>query len=276
MLRSMTGFGSCELGLKPFGKVSVEIRSINHKFLEILIHLPEGSLSLEERIKRIIESKIKRGRVTCSINISGTSKAGDVFINKALVKKYMARIKEIKQEFKIEEGVNLDTLINLPGVLTLKEETLSSESLWSRLEGALDIALNNLVKTRSKEGRALEGYLKKQAESLKEKLGNIRERLKKSLKEKLKSFVTDEERAGFLKETDIGEEIDRLQFHIRNFKSKITKDAAIGKELDFIAQEMQREANTLAAKTFDVGVSSLVLQMKGSIEKIREQVQNIE
>jgi len=271
----MTGFGSSEIEILGYGKISVELRSTNHKFLEIILHLPDGSLSLEERIKKIIELKIKRGRVTCGVNVSG-KQAGDASINKELLKKYIDKINSVKKEFKLKDNLELNTLINLPGVLTLGEKRVSPESLWPKLKVALNVAVNNLTQARLKEGSALLGYLKKQAEELKERLSGIKEILKKSLKVRLKGFATDEERSVFLKDTDTTEEIDRLGFHINNFKSKIIASGSVGKELDFIAQEMQREANTLAAKTFDVAVSAQVLKIKSLIEKIREQVQNIE
>ena len=275
MIQSMTGFGSNEIEIPQLGKISVELRSTNHKFLETVLHLPEGSLSLEERIKKTLESKIKRGRVTCAINIANR-RGGEVFINEELLKKYISKVNKIKRQFNINDGLSLDVLIRLPGVLTLEEEKVSPESIWPKLRIAVSAAVNNLVKTRTKEGRALQGYLIAQAEQVKIGLSSIKARLKISLAKKMKTFASDEERSSFLKDTDTTEEIDRLSFHTQNFKTKISKGGSIGKELDFIAQEMQREANTLAAKTFDAAVSSQVLKIKSLIEKIREQVQNIE
>jgi uncharacterized protein (TIGR00255 family) len=132
------------------------------------------------------------------------------------------------------------------------------------------------MKMRHKEGRALFGFLKNRAEALRVNLVIIKIKFKKAIKEKLKYLDTEEERSNFLKDSDITEEIERLAFHIRNFNHKLSKNGPIGKELDFIAQEMQREANTLAAKTFEATISARVVQMKSQIEKIREQVQNIE
>jgi uncharacterized protein (TIGR00255 family) len=271
----MTGYGSFETIIPLLGKASVELRSTNHKFLETVLHLPEGSLSMEERIKKAIESKVKRGRVTFSLNVSAR-REGNVFINKALLKKYITKINSIKNEFMISDGLDMNTLIHLPGVLALEEEKVSPESVWPGLKTAVNAAIDNLVKTRIKEGKALQGYLRKQAEELRLELSTIILKLKRALKDKLKNLTTDEEKASFVKDTDTTEEIDRLCFHIRNFKNKLVKGGAIGKELDFIAQEMQREANTMAAKTFDVSVSAQVLKMKSLIEKIREQAQNIE
>ncbi|MBU1091004.1 MAG: DUF1732 domain-containing protein, partial [Candidatus Omnitrophica bacterium] len=129
---------------------------------------------------------------------------------------------------------------------------------------------------RQKEGRAIGGYLRKRVEIQNQSLEAIKARFKKVIKEKLKLINLDEERASFLKDADITEEIERLGFHIKNFKNKLAKSGPIGKELDFIAQEMQREANTLGAKSIDTKISARAILIKSQIEKIREQVQNIE
>jgi len=275
MLQSMTGFGSKEREIAPFGKISVELRSTNHKFLEIVFHLPEGFLSLEDRIKKEIEKKIKRGRINCAISIVGTQ-ASSVFINRALLKNYMAALNKVKNQFSIREGPSMDTLIHLPGILSLGESGISASKIWPRLSILVKAALDELVKTRSKEGQATQGFLKNRAQALKQDLDFIKSRFGKAIKERLPALATDEERAAFLKDADISEEIERLSFHILNFKNKLSKSAPIGKELDFIAQEMQREANTLAAKTFDVAISGRLIQVKSQIEKVREQAQNIE
>lgn len=275
MINSMTGFGSKEVELKPFGKICVELRSINHKFLETVFHLPEGFLSLEDKLKKQIEVKIKRGRVTCAINISGERTPG-VFINKPLLQDYIHILKNIKEQFQVQDELSINTLAGLPAVLSLEENRIPAANIWPHLKVAINHALDNLVKMRQKEGRALYGYLKKRAEALKRNVGFIKSRFKQAAKEKLKGMKTDEERSSFLKDRDISEEVERLAFHIRNFQNKLSKNGPIGKELDFIAQEMQREANTIAAKSFDMAISARVVQTKSQIEKIREQVQNIE
>jgi uncharacterized protein (TIGR00255 family) len=271
----MTGFGAQEKEVNPFGKISVELRSSNHKFLETVFHLPEALLALEDKIKKEVEREIKRGRVTCAVNILGGNTPG-VFINKALLKNYVSSLRNIQGQFNLKEGLGLDTLISLPGVLSLQENLIPKAKIWPQIKITLVSALAELVKTRQKEGRAIYGYLKSRAGALKTDLDTIKIRFKKVLKEKLGAITTDEERNSFLKETDISEEVERLAFHIRNFKHKLSKNGPAGKELDFIAQEMQREANTLAAKTFDTVISSRVVQIKSQIEKIREQAQNIE
>lgn len=275
MLKSMTGFGSREAEIEPFGKISVELRTSNHKFMETVFHLPPGLLSFEDKIRKAIEAKIKRGRLTCVINLI-SAKSSRAFINKQLIQRYIGLFKEIEKEFGIDAKVDMASLINLPGVLALEEKILSKAGLWPNLKRLVNAALEDLVNMRQKEGTALAGYLKNRTDMLQATLKAIKLRFKEAIKEKLAKLGTEEERSSFLKSADITEEIERLVFHFRNFKSRLAKIGPIGKELDFIAQEMQREANTLAAKSFDVKVSADTVQMKSLIEKLREQVQNVE
>lgn len=271
----MTGFGTKSVEVLPFGKITVELRSSNHKFLETVLHLPEGFLSLEERVKKQIEAEVKRGRVTCVININGSSAPG-VFINDKLLKNYILTLKDVKRRYLIEGEATLDTLIHLPGVLSLAESNIPKERIWPGLKTLLAQALDMLVKMRQKEGRALYKYLKSRAQILKSELEAAQTRFKYVLQNRTAKLNTAEERASFLKDSDISEEIARLEFHIKNFTHKLSKTGPAGKEMDFIAQEMQREANTIGAKSCDSLLSGRVVQIKSQIEKIREQVQNVE
>ncbi len=275
MLKSMTGFGGREGVVSSCGKFSVELRSANHKFLEIVLHAPEGFLSLEDKIKKEIEAKIKRGRVTCAVNIIGGSRP-QVCINEELLKKYIHTLKRIRDELQIKEQLSIDTLVNLPGVLSLSEEKIPAANIWPKLKILLNQAIEDLVKARKKEGCALGSHLGSEVKSLRSGVKVIEARFKKAIKEKIAKLPTDEERNAFLKNADITEELKRLFFHALNIKDKLSKSTPVGKELDFIAQEMQREANTLAAKSCDTLISSRIVQIKSQIEKIREQVQNIE
>jgi len=271
----MTGYGVKEAKVLGGLKICVELRSSNHKFLEIVFHLPEVFLSLEEKIKKEIEAKIKRGRVTCVINITEAFSPG-VFINKQLLKNYIKGLRNIKEEFDIQDEVSMNTLIHLPGVLSLAEKKTPQAQIWPTLKVLVNQTLGDLLRMRQREGRALYVYLKTRSGTLKNHLSFVKARFKKAIKDKIAKMQTDEERASFLKERDITEEIERLGFHIQNFINKISKIGPLGKELDFICQEMQREANTMGAKSFDVGISARVVQIKSQIEKIREQLQNIE
>ncbi len=275
MISSMTGFGSCEAEIDSIGRISVELRCTNHKFLESVFHLPDGLLSLEDKLKKEIEAKIQRGRVFCAVNIKGEEAQG-IFVNRRLLKNYLRELNSIKNELKIKNGLTLDSLIRLPGILSLKENKPAGLHIWEHLLPLLKLALAELLKTRRKEGKALADLLKNRSKLLKKDLILIKQRFVVAAKSKLKKIQAEEERSAFLKSADIAEEIDRLNFHIKNFQHKITKGGPVGKELDFITQEMQREANTLAAKSFDLVISGCAVQMKSQIEKIREQVQNIE
>ncbi|MFC1675125.1 YicC/YloC family endoribonuclease [Candidatus Omnitrophota bacterium] len=275
MLRSMTGFGSREAELKGIGKVLVELRSSNHKFLETVFHLPEGLISLEERLKRIIESRIKRGRVLCIIRIAGGA-ASRVCINKKLLRRYISSLKGVEKKFRVANDINLSALIHLPGVLSLKEGEFSKGKICQQLSKTLSGALDDLIRARQNEGRATHTFLLGRAKTLKRSLEVIRQRFKQAVRRKLARIKTDEERASFLKYSDISEEIERLSYHIKNLTKRLYAVGPIGKELDFITQEMQREANTIGAKSCASGISGKVIYIKSQIEKIREQLQNIE
>jgi len=275
MIFSMTGFGSKQKATALLGKASVEIKSTNHRFLETVFHLPDNLLYLEDRLRKEIEAKVKRGRLVCVISVSG-HKAHHIRINKTLLKEYISVFKNIKNSFGIKDEVSINTVVNMPGVLSIEENKGAGLDIWPTLKPLVSGALGDLLSMRSKEGRALERFLHRRAGFLKNNLELVKSRFKKALKIKLARINTDEERSAFLKDTDVSEEVERLSFHVHNFKGKLTAKGPVGKELDFIAQEMQREANTLAAKSFDARISGMVVQIKSQIEKIREQVQNIE
>ncbi|MDD5115550.1 MAG: YicC family protein [Candidatus Omnitrophica bacterium] len=275
MINSMTGFGSREAEIASVGRICVELRCTNHKFVETVFHLPEGMLSLEDKLKKEIESRVKRGRVFCAVNIKGRGAQG-IFINRKLLKNYLQEFNSLRKEFGIRDGIALDSLIRMPGILSLKEDKPAGMHIWFHLKPLLLQALTELLKTRNKEGRALAALLRKRSELLKRDLCLIRGRFGLAVRRRLSKIKSEDERAAFLKGADIAEEMDRLGFHIKNFQQKIAKGGPVGKELDFITQEMQREANTLAAKSFDLVISGRAVQMKSQIEKIREQVQNIE
>lgn len=275
IISSMTGFGSHEIEIDSIGRISVELKCTNHKFLEAVFNLPDGMISLEDKLKKEIEAKIRRGRIYCSINIRDQAVQG-VAVNRKLLKNYLHELNGLKKEFKIKDGLNLDSLIRLPGVLSLKENNSTGSHIWNKLKPVFLQALTSLLKARQKEGAALAALLKNRSTLLKGDVGFIKQRFTVAIKSRLKAIQVPEERAAFLKGADIAEEIDRLRFHIENFQQKLAGSGSVGKELDFITQEMQREANTLAAKSFDLIISGRAVQMKSQIEKIREQVQNIE
>ncbi|MCM8800760.1 MAG: YicC family protein [Candidatus Omnitrophica bacterium] len=277
MIKSMTGFGAGQKEIRGYGRISLELRSTNHRFLDIVCHLPEGFLGLQEQIKKEIAAKIRRGRLTCVLTPLALEPKR-VFIDKNLLKEYLSELKMVKKEINLNDTLNIETLIHLPGVLSIKEPGLSDDKkrFWSLLKELLNQVLEDLIKMRQKEGKALYVYLNKRIQNIQLILKKLERIFNEKIKLKLLKFRTDEERVNFLKQVDISEELDRLSFHARNFKKSLLKNGSVGKELDFIAQEMQREANTLAAKSFDGEISRRIIKIKTQIEKIREQVQNIE
>jgi len=274
MIQSMTGFGRSEKKIDPFGLISVEIRSINHKFLETVVHVPEGFLSLEDKIKKEIDSRVQRGRITCVVTVSGGS-GRNVAINERLLKKYLSSIKSISNKYHIAGAVNINNLINMPGVLSLTEDRRSVMKIWPQVKMLVTKAVSDLVRMRKKEGQAIVRFLRERNDIIASDLNVVKERFAAVIKQKAAQFPTDAERTAFLKESDINEELERLEYHIHNFQSKLLANSPVGKELDFISQEMQREANTMGAKSCDVQISGKVVQIKSNIEKTREQLQNI-
>lgn len=273
-MQSMTGFGSRETNTS-LGRVTVEIRSANHKSFESVIHLPPGYLSLEDKIRKTLEARLKRGRIMCAVSFSGAAKAS-VHVDEAILRSYMHIIRSVKHTLQMKQDVSMDTIMQLPGVLRLEEKRVSSSVIWSSVLPVVASALEELVRMRAQEGKALCSFLRSRSGLLHKDLLSIKQRFRVMVRNKLRALKTDDERVSFLKNADIAEEIERLTFHIRNFNSKLRKSGPIGKELDFIAQEMQRETNTLAAKSCDIFISGRVVQMKSQVERIREQVQNVE
>lgn len=273
-MRSMTGFGRAQQNITGIGQITIEVRSTNHKFLETILHMPEGFLSLEDKIKKTVEAQVKRGRVTCVVNIP-EKMSSEVAVNEGLVKKYISSVAKLKKNLEIKGELDINNVINLPGVVSLIESSIPVNKVWPVLSKVLDKAVSELVKMQKKEGFSLFQFMSNKAKELKIELEQIKDIYKKVIKLKIETLKNDSEKSSFLKESDITEEIERLDFHIKNFKSKLVTDLSVGKELDFIAQEMQRESNTMGAKSCDVEISGLVVQLKSRIEKVREQIQNV-
>jgi uncharacterized protein (TIGR00255 family) len=269
----MTGFGEAE-ERTPLGWVRIEVKSLNHKFREFIFNLPAGYSSLEGYLKRRLK-KIKRGRVSFSLQILPQVKR-QVLIDRELLKSYLENIKELKKEFGLEQSPSLDTILNLPGLLHLVEDRKKKKNFAS-LNLLAKRAIENLLDSRRREGEAIYKELKERIKIIEELSESIKKRQKVFLEEKQSSFTKPEDWEVFLKNTDINEEIQRIDFHLKNFK-KIAriKSRSIGKELDFISQELMREANTMTAKSPDREIIFNLIRIKTEIERIREQLQNVE
>ncbi len=273
MIKGMTGFGSKQISTSSV-KMLIELRSINHRYLDINFYLPSGFACLENKITQIIKKDIKRGRITVTVKVIEKSSQAAV-LNKDLVKRYIQYAKMIEREFGLKNDLTLSDIINMPGVLETKANLVSAETVWPALERGIKSALFGLLAMRRREGRSLASDVSKKLKEMIALVKDIRCRAEIVLKEKRKLF-TDEEFKSFQKNIDVNEELCRLLHYISEAKLLLKSVSSVGKKLDFIAQEMQRESNTIGSKLQDKQVSSAVISIKSKVEKIREQAQNIE
>lgn len=273
-MKGMTGFGHSEVKAGNIG-VSAEIRSTNHRFLEAVFHLPEGFYYLEGRLRNLLEARFERGRVVVSISITGRPKQ-KVRVNRSLLKDYLRVMKSLRRDAGPDMVLNADTLLGLPGVLDIYEVSKDKNALASAIFKTALKALDGLLEMRSREGEAIETDLKSRISKISRMMVFIRGQFKKALERKLKKLKSPEEKSAFIKSSDITEELVRINYHLKSFRKNLHRQAPSGKEFDFIAQEMQREINTTGAKSIDALVSSSVVKIKSEVEKIREQLQNVE
>lgn len=273
MIKGMTGFGNAVLSA---GKIKgvVEIKSQNHRYFDIVYYLPLGFGSLENKIRQLINAEVSRGRVTVAIKIT-EKPVEHLNFNREAVKEYLKYARVLTKEFNLENNLKLADLIKLPGVVEAEEPVLDAEALWPAIEKSLKTSLRGLMAMRRSEGRSLaadvNGVLKRMSAQIKK----IEARAEMLLRQK-KKILSDEEMVSFQKSIDINEEITRLKHYIDEFKTLARTKAGVGKKMDFVAQEMQRETNTIGAKLQDNVVSNAVIALKSKVEKLREQAQNIE
>ncbi|MBE6046124.1 MAG: YicC family protein [Clostridiales bacterium] len=294
MIRSMTGFGRGEFS---DGKRNViaEIKTVNHRYADISIKMPKRYSFAEEKLKAIIKNQVKRGKVDVSIIVENLTE-GDITIslNKPVADQYIERLRELKDGYDLEGEIDIKLLSSMPDVLKIIPDVADEEEVSSAICKAVELAAANLDEMRSREGEKLATDLLARGETIKEIVRKISERAPKvaiEYKEKMYSRIQDiledkvdvpEERilveaAIFADKASITEELVRLDSHMDQLKTFLTKgDGAIGKKLDFLVQEMNRETNTIGSKANDIEITSLMLDAKSEIEKIREQVQNIE
>ena len=275
MILGMTGFGAVEIAVKKI-KIMVEIRTVNHRFLDISYYLPTGFVAVEDKIRQIVQKYIERGRVTVLIKIIHKS-IQTIVLNKEIVKKHIHYANALHQEFGLTNDLSLADIIQLPGVLETKEVFVTAEEMWPVLERAIHHSLKSVVAMRRREGRSLVADVADNLKLMSTQVSVIRSRAAAILTDKKKIF-SDEEFKSFQKGADIHEEMSRLSHFINELKALLRGAAGIsaGKKIDFIAQEMQRETNTIGSKFQDKIVSNLVVNLKSTIENIREQAQNIE
>ncbi len=294
MARSMTGFGRAETE-KDGRRISVEIRAVNHRYLDLNIRLPRTLAPFEGKLRSLLKEYMERGKTDVYVSFEDLSEKGvNVTYNKALAGKYLSYMKEMSKDFSLEEDIRVSTLARFPDVLVASQDEEDEDMLWSMLEETARLASANFVECREKEGANLKADLDAKLDDMLEKVEVIEkrspeilkayeERLRAKIEELLKdsSAVADEGRII----TEVGiyadkictdEEVVRLKSHIKAVKAELDKKEAVGRKLDFLAQEMNREANTTLSKANDLELSNTAIGLKNDIEKIREQIQNIE
>jgi len=273
MIKGMTGFGQAQLSSGKI-KALVEIKSVNQRYLDVNYYLPVGFGSIENKIRQMIQRELHRGRVTVSMKIT-QKETQEAAANKDIARMHLRNIGRLKREFGVKGDVSLSDLIKLPGVLEAKETMVSPEMLWPTLEKCFKKAIRDLVRMRKSEGRSLAADVSGQLKRMVLQTKKIQKKAKSILSEK-KKRLTDEEFRSFQRSSDVNEEIMRLLHYIDEIRPLLRSKISVGKKIDFIAQEMQRETNTIGSKLQDKVVSNAVISLKSKIEKIREQAQNIE
>lgn len=293
MIRSMTAFArSPDTGA---GKGwEIEIRSVNHRFFEFSFKAPSNIASYEARIKAIAQTKLRRGKVMISISSSSGEDdwAKKVTIDETLVSSYLNAVSALKEKMKLSGELSLRDILMLPKVFSTEREEELTEELWQPLEREVKAALDIMVENRQTEGRKLADDMRARLASIEKacaavralsagQSGRIMSRLSERIQALLKDKEMDQDRlyreVAFLVERgDITEELVRLESHLRLFHDRLDSDQEVGRELDFLCQEVNREINTLGSKSQVFDISTEVIHMKTELEKIREQVQNIE
>ena len=292
-MRSMTGYGRGETAKDGF-KFTVELNSINRKQSDISINLPKELVELEPRIRDEINAHLSRGRinVVVAFHRSNAKVEEQVELDVALAKAYQRAIQKLQKGMKLSGSLTLDTILRAPGVLKLAEAALDAESIWPHVESALRKAITGLVKMREKEGKFLANDLAQRLSLLEvglelirksapEIVARYREQLHARVKEAGLNVPLDDERlvkevVFFADRCDISEEITRLSSHFNQCRGCLKSNEPVGRTLDFLAQEMGREINTIGSKANDALISREVVTLKAELEKFREQAQNVE
>ena len=293
MIKSMTGFGRCEISEEQ-RKFTVEMKSVNHRYLDINIRMPKKLNFFETAIRNLLKQSIQRGKIDIFISYEDLSESQvSLKYNEALAGEYLTYLKRIEEKFSLDNDIRVSTLSRYPEVLTMEEHAVDEEELWQGLKKVLDGAVQRFVETRILEGERLKEDIVGKLDNMLELVGYIeerspkiiaeyREKLENKVRELLADTQIEEGRIAaevviFADKICTDEEIVRLKSHVIHMKETLLSDEnGIGRKLDFIAQEMNREANTILSKANDLEVSNAGIDLKTEIEKVREQIQNIE
>ena len=292
MIKSMTGFGRSEI-VEGDRKITVEMKSVNHRYLDVNIKMPKKLNFFEAAIRNELKHYIQRGKVDVFITYEDYTESNlCVKYNKELAAEYMKYLEQMEEDFSLDNDVRVSALSRYPEVFSMEEQTIDEEELWQMLEKAVSQAAEGFVATRIKEGENLRedllgkldgmlAHVEYIAERSPEIISQYRQKLEDKVRELLGDAQIDESRllmevTIFADKVCVDEELVRLRSHIETTKESLIQGGGIGRKLDFIAQEMNREANTILSKANDLEISNHAIELKTEIEKVREQIQNIE
>ena len=292
MIKSMTGFGRADEIIDGMS-ITVEIKSVNHKYFEFYAKVPRMYGFLEEKLKSYCNSVISRGKVECFVSIDLLEDSdAQIIVNHALAEGYLKAIREISERFSIDGDINAASISRYPDVITLHKEPEDEDKIWAAVKTVAEKAVEKFVAMRQTEGEKLKDDVLSRADLILGNVSFIEERSPQTVKEyndklilRMKELLGDasvdetrllNEAAIFADKIAVAEETVRLRSHIDQLHSFLEADEAIGRKLDFLVQEMNREANTIGSKAQDVEIARHVIAIKAEVEKIREQIQNIE
>lgn len=296
MLYSMTGFGSASKvfkGSRGEIEIGAEIRTVNSKYLDISTRSPRAYVSFDAEIGRLMRNHLRRGRVDISLSMRVLNGlAEDIAVNQEQAKTLFKALSSVHKTLKLEGGLTLSDLMKFPDWIASKEVHVDKEEEWEFIKKVLELALKQVLSAREKEGLALEEIIESQRDKfgeILEKIARMHESLLKNLRERTKERVKnlhgmdgfdphrlEQEVVLWIARADFQEELDRIRHHLETFDKLTDSDGEVGRKLEFLVQELHREVNTLGSKCPDASVTPLIIELKSCIERIREQIQNIE
>lgn len=293
MIKSMTGFGKAANESQENGSFSVEVKSVNNRYLDINVRLPKSMNALEDKVRKLVSSKVNRGKVDVSIiYVARNNSNEDVSVNMDLAEKYTSTLRNMQSKLNLKDDISVSLISSFPDVITITQKEDNLDLLWDTLSHVIEDAVDKNIHMRSVEGGKLEQNIKEKCEDIRSMLDNVssyceesivnyQKRLYTRVSDMLKSTNIDdsrivEETAIYADKVDVDEEITRFYSHLDQMKETLNLNEPVGRKMDFIIQEMNREANTIASKSISIEITNIVINIKNILEKIREQVQNIE
>lgn len=292
MIKSMTGFGRAQETVDGM-TVTVELKSVNHRYFEFTAKVPRTYGFLEEKLKSFLNARVSRGKMECYVTIENLEESDmEVLVNPSLAKGYVDALRTLSETFGLKEDYSAISIAKFPDVLTLRKAPADEEKIWNAVQTVTEQALERFVAMRETEGEKLRADVLSKADTILEHVAFVEsrspqtvreynEKLRQRMEELLENTQVDEQRllteaAIFADKVAVDEETVRLRSHISQLREFMDADEPIGRKLDFLVQEINREANTIGSKAQDVEIAKRVIAIKAEVEKIREQVQNIE